>query len=114
MCDTLTVTSTASADAIALFAKNSDREPNEAHEIVLLPAADHAPGDSVRCTTLEIDQAPHTFAVLLARPFWIWGAEMGVNQHGVTIGNEAVFTKEPYDKPRGCLYLATLPGPAPL
>lgn len=103
MCDTLTVTPTASADAIALFAKNSDREPNEAHEIVLRPAADHAPGDRVRCTPMEIDQAAHTFAVLLARPFWIWGAEMGVNQHGVTIGNEAVFTKEPYDKSGGLL-----------
>jgi dipeptidase len=28
MCDTLTVTPTASADGIALLAKNSDREPN--------------------------------------------------------------------------------------
>ncbi|MEI2693241.1 MAG: C69 family dipeptidase [Anaerolineae bacterium] len=101
MCDTLTVTSTASADGIALFAKNSDREPNEAHEIVLLPAADHAPGDRMRCTYIEIDQAPHTCAVALAKPFWIWGAEMGVNQHGVTIGNEAVFTKEPYAKEGG-------------
>ncbi len=101
MCDTLTVTSTASADGIALFAKNSDREPNEAHEIVLLPAADHAAGGRVRCTYVEIDQAPHTCAVALAKPFWIWGAEMGVNQHGVTIGNEAVFTKEPYAKEGG-------------
>jgi len=58
----------------------------------LLPAAAHAPGDRVRCTYIEIDQAPHTFAVALAKPFWIGGAEMGVNQHGVTIGNEAVLT----------------------
>ncbi len=101
MCDTLTVTPTASADGVALFAKNSDREPNEAHEIVLRPAADHAPGDRVRCTTVEIDQAPHTFAVMLAKPFWIWGAEMGVNEHGVTIGNEAVFTRERYVKTGG-------------
>lgn len=50
MCDTLTVTPTASADGIALFAKNSDREPNEAHEIVLLPAMDFAAGSRVRCT----------------------------------------------------------------
>ncbi len=101
MCDTLTVTASASADGIALFAKNSDREPNEAHEIVLLPAMDYAAGSRVRCTYTEIDQAPHTFAVALAKPFWIWGAEMGVNEHGVAIGNEAVFTKEPYAKEGG-------------
>ena len=39
MCDTLTVNASASADHIALLAKNSDREPNEAHHLELRPAA---------------------------------------------------------------------------
>ncbi len=103
MCDTLVVAPAASADGVTLLAKNSDREPNEAHHIVLVPAADHAPDSRLRCTNIEIAQASHTYAVALAKPFWIWGAEMGVNEHGVAIGNEAVFTKEPYTRVGGLL-----------
>ena len=103
MCDTLVVTSPAAGDGVTLFAKNSDREPNEAHCLLLAPAADHAAGNRLRCTYIAIDQVPHTYAVALAKPFWIWGAEMGVNEHGVAIGNEAVFTKEPYAKAGGLL-----------
>lgn len=103
MCDTLVVTAPASANGVALLAKNSDREPNEAHHLLLLPAADYAPGSRVHCTNIEIEQAPHTFAVALAKPFWMWGAEMGVNERGVAIGNEAVFTKEAYAKTGGLL-----------
>ena len=103
MCDTLVVTSPAAGDGVTLFAKNSDREPNEAHCLLLAPAADHAAGNRLRCTYIEIEQVPHTYAVALAKPFWIWGAEMGVNEHGVAIGNEAVFTKEPYAKAGGLL-----------
>ena len=45
------------------------------------------------CTYIEIDQAPKTHAVILSKPAWMWGAEMGANEHGVCIGNEAVWTK---------------------
>ena len=57
------------------------------------PAREHPPGSFVTCTHLRIPQARRTHAVMMSRPSWMWGAEMATNEHGVTIGNEAVFTQ---------------------
>lgn len=50
-----------------------------------------------QCTYIEIEQAAQTHAVVLSRPAWLWGAEMGANEHQVCIGNEAVWGKESAD-----------------
>jgi dipeptidase len=86
------------ADAVAVFAKNSDRPPNEGQFVEFIPAQDHSHDKTVKCTYIEIPQVPHTNALLLSKPYWIWGAEMGVNDHNVVIGNEAVFPKDPVEK----------------
>ena len=98
MCDTIAATGTATADGITLFGKNSDREPNEAQNLCHIPGQKHDLGASVKCTYISIPQVAKTNAVLLSKPFWMWGAEMGVNEHGLAIGNEAVFTRVPYEK----------------
>jgi dipeptidase len=95
MCDTMVAVGPATADGSVLFAKNSDREPGEAQALELVAAQDHEAGARVRCTYIEIPQASRTHAVLLSRPHWMWGAEMGANERGLVIGNEAVFTRTP-------------------
>lgn len=93
MCDTFVALGCATKNKNTLFAKNSDRDPNEAHYIELVKEARHAPGEQVKCTYINIPQVVRTHRVLLAKPFWIWGGEMGGNEFGVVIGNEAVFTR---------------------
>jgi secernin len=103
MCDTMVAVGKATADGTVILAKNSDREPNEAQMLTHIPRARHDAGAEVKCTYIQVPQVAETCEVLLSRPFWIWGCEMGANEYGVAIGNEAVFTKEPYDKEPGLI-----------
>ena len=79
----------------AIFAKNSDRSPNEPQVVEFYPAKEHQAA-TVKTTYIEVKQVPKTKAFVLSRPIWLWGGEMGVNECGVCIGNEAVFTKGKY------------------
>jgi dipeptidase len=98
MCDTLIAAAEVTKNKTTIFAKNSDRPPNEAQYLDWLPARTYPAGEKVQCTYIEIPQVKETNAVLLSKPFWMWGAEMGVNEHGLVIGNEAVFSKVPANK----------------
>jgi secernin len=95
MCDTILAPPRSTATGAMLFGKNSDRRRNEAQAVEVHPRAEHPPGATVRCTYITIPQVPRTHAVLLCRPFWMWGAEMGANDHGVVIGNEGLHARTP-------------------
>ena len=51
-------------------------------------------GEAVRITHLVIPQAEQTYEVLLTKAFWTYGCEIGVNEFGLAMGEEAVFTTE--------------------
>lgn len=98
MCDTLYAAAETTKSNISLFAKNSDRPPNEAQLLAWFPARKYSGEEKLKCTYIEIPQVKETHPTLLSKPYWMWGAEMGLNQHGLVIGNEAVFSKIPANK----------------
>jgi secernin len=93
MCDTFVALASATADGSVIFAKNSDRPAGEVQSIRRYPRQSHPLAATLRCTYIEIPQVETTATVMLSQPDWMWGAEMGANEHGVVIGNEAVWTK---------------------
>jgi len=103
MCDTFVLLPDFTENGKFYFAKNSDRDPNEAHEVAIIPRKEDLEDDLLQCTYISIPQVKHTNKMILSKPVWIWGAEMGVNEHGVVIGNEAVFSKIPPGKEPGLI-----------
>lgn len=91
MCDCLVALPAATEGACTLFAKNSDRPPAE-RQVVHWSAPRR---DLGVLHTTHIDVAAHnadTLGCVLSRPAWGWGAEHGVNEAGVAIGNTTVYT----------------------
>ena len=103
MCDTLASLASSTARGAVLFAKNSDRERNEAQVLEFHPSRDGAAGRPLKATYIAIPDVARTHACLLSRPFWMWGAEMGANAHGVVIGNEALHARTPAQRRRALI-----------
>ncbi len=93
MCDSVVIR----AEGSVWLAKNSDREPGEAQSVEWHPGAP-APSSRHarrRCTHVDVEDHGPRYALVISRPTWMWGAEMGVNERGLAIANEAVFTRMP-------------------
>ena len=94
MCDTLVALPNATLQKNVLFAKSADCEINEANALVRIPGSKHVKGETVRLSHLVIPQAEQTYEVILTKAFWTYGCEIGINEFGLSMGEEAVFTTE--------------------
>jgi secernin len=93
-CDTSVALPPLTAGNQTIFAKNSDRAVNECQPLRHFPRQSHPAGSTIHTQYLEIPQVETTWEMIGSAPWWLWGFEMGVNEWGVTIGNEAVHTRE--------------------
>lgn len=93
MCDTWVALRDATHTGQVIFAKNSDRPIFDCQPLVLQPRQTWPAGSQLSATYVSLPQAPETYAHLGSRPYWCWGYEAGLNEYGVVIGNEAVFTR---------------------
>ena len=85
-----------------LFAKASDRPPREPQVVESrVRRAPSAGGLRMQYVTLP---DPGAAAAVVSRPTWLRGAEHGVNEHRVAVGNEKVWTvDDPRDAPPALL-----------
>ncbi len=93
-CDSLVALGNVTADGRVHFAKNSDRPELEAQPLLQQGRQRHGAGSRLRCTYIEIPQVAETSGLIGSRPYWCWGFEHGLNEHGVAIGNHTIFTRE--------------------
>ena len=93
MCDCLVALPPATADGTTLFAKNSDRPPDEPQVLERFEPGRRA--EPIRATHITVDAGDgETIGLVGSRPWWMWGLEHGVNEAGVAIGNETIYTTE--------------------
>ena len=103
MCDAAVATAPHTLSGRVVFAKNSDRKLGECQPFLQFPATHHPPGAQLRCTHVSIPQVRETHRIMGHAPWWVWGFEHGVNEHGVVVGNLAVFSKQPPEETPGLI-----------
>lgn len=92
-CDTWVALPDATASGAAILAKNSDRPFFDCQPLFFHPRRSWPSGSTIDTGRLTIPQAAATFATMGSSPYWCWGYEEGINEHGVAIGNEGIWTR---------------------
>lgn len=93
MCDSFVALPSATTTRTTLAAKNADCEINEAQAVLHLPRRTYPDAAMLRATHIVIPQARQTHEVIIDKSFWTWGGEIGLNEHGLAVGNEAIFAR---------------------
>jgi dipeptidase len=83
-----------------LFAKTSDRSPEECQPLVQQERISHPAGAVAQCQFVELPQVGTTWRHVGSRPCWCWGYEHGFNEHQVVIGNEGLASKLEFSEPK--------------
>jgi len=92
-CDTWVALPDSTACGYTILAKNSDRTLFDCQLLFLHAAREWPAGTELNLGRITIPQAAETYATLGSSPYWCWGYEEGINEHGVAIGNEGIWTK---------------------
>jgi len=92
-CDTWVALPNATKIVGTILAKNSDRTLCDSQPLFLHPRKTWPDGSIANLGRITIPQVAETFATLGSSPYWCWGYEEGINEFGVAIGNEGIWTR---------------------
>lgn len=94
MCDTYVVLPDTAKTGTTVLGKNSDRPAFDCQPMAYHGRKKHKKEDKLKLVYLSIDQVEESYATMGSSPYWCWGYEEGINEYGVAIGNEAIYTKD--------------------
>ncbi len=92
-CDTWVAMRDQTTCGRTILGKNSDRPQFDCQPLVFHPRQRWPEGVKIDLARVSIPQTRESYATLGSSPYWSWGYEEGINEHGVAIGNEAIGTK---------------------
>jgi secernin len=92
-CDTWVALKDATSGGFTIFAKNSDRIQFDSQPLLFYPGRNWPAESTVNLGRLSIPQVDETYATMGSSPYWCWGYEEGINEFGVSIGNEGIWTR---------------------
>ena len=93
MCDTWVALKDSTLEGRVILGKNSDRPIFDCQPLVLQPRLHPPAGSRIQTGYVNLPQSEVTYAHLGSSPYWCWGYEEGINEWGLVIGNEAIYTR---------------------